>query len=422
MNFTIANSIEVNGISKYYKITHLHKPCQNVQQGHKQWMNWRRPKETSSIETFWALRDISFTVPKGQILGIIGRNGAGKSTFLKVLSRIIEPSLGFADIYGRVSALLEVGTGFHPDLTGRENIYLNGTLLGMRRKEITEVFDQIIEFADIERFIDTPVKRYSSGMYVRLAFAVAAHLKPDVLIIDEVLSVGDALFQEKCLGRMQRLGESGRTVVFVSHSMEAVVSLCDRAIVLDKGRIWFDGPPQDAATAYYELCADRESSDKLKYRKRGGSDPGVIKEVTSIYHPMRENSPKEAELVVKIFGSLTHQMIDSASHIFLEISISQENGLRVGTYGAREKDEPIKVIDSQFRYSFKVTDPPLNPGLYLIDVSVFTKAGAIDSLHGCSQFRVPLDIRGTYNGQNSLGPVRFDCTGFNLTDDEQDQP
>ncbi|NDC38153.1 MAG: ABC transporter ATP-binding protein [Proteobacteria bacterium] len=269
MNQNAANSIEVNGISKFYNITHLSNPSRHEQYKHRH--RWVAPwlNKQTYVETFWALRDISFTVPRGQILGIIGQNGAGKSTFLKVLSRIIEPSHGFANIYGRVSALLEVGTGFHPDLTGRENIYLNGTLLGMRRNEITEVFNQIIEFADIERFIDTPVKRYSSGMYVRLAFAVAAHLRPDVLIIDEVLSVGDALFQEKCLGRMQRLSESGRTVVFVSHSMEAVVTLCDRAIVLNEGRIYFDGTPNEASFKYHELCNSGPSNDELRYQKRG---------------------------------------------------------------------------------------------------------------------------------------------------------
>lgn len=191
-------------------------------------------------EEFWALREVSFQVEKGERIGIIGRNGAGKSTLLKILSRITEPSTGKIRIRGRVASLLEVGTGFHPELTGRENIYLNGAILGMRREEIRRKFDAIVDFAEVERFLDTPVKRYSSGMYVRLAFAVAAHLEPEILVVDEVLAVGDAQFQKKCLGKMEEAGREGRTVLFVSHNMAAIQQLCDRAILLDKGGIALD--------------------------------------------------------------------------------------------------------------------------------------------------------------------------------------
>ena len=201
-------------------------------------------------EIIWALNNVSFEVNHGEVVGIIGRNGAGKSTLLKVLSRITEPTTGFADIHGRVGSLLEVGTGFHHELTGRENIYLNGAILGMKRTEIERKFDEIVAFSEVEKFIDTPVKHYSSGMYLRLAFAVAAHLEPEILIVDEVLAVGDARFQKKCLNKMQDVGQQGRTVLFVSHSMPAITRLCERAILLDEGQIVEDGPSPQVVGAY----------------------------------------------------------------------------------------------------------------------------------------------------------------------------
>jgi lipopolysaccharide transport system ATP-binding protein len=193
-------------------------------------------------EEFWALRDISFEVPRGETFGIIGHNGAGKSTLLKILSRVTPPTTGEIRLHGRVGALLEVGTGFHAELTGRENIYLNGSILGMRRSEVERKFDEIVDFAEVEQFIDTPVKRYSSGMYLRLAFSVAAHLEPEILIVDEVLSVGDLAFQQKCLGRMGEVASQGRTVLFVSHNLTAVSRLCPRSMLLSRGRKVTEGP------------------------------------------------------------------------------------------------------------------------------------------------------------------------------------
>ena len=201
-------------------------------------------------ETIWALKDISFEIKKGEVVGIIGRNGAGKSTLLKTLSRITEPTKGFAEIHGRVGSLLEVGTGFHQELTGRENIYLNGAILGMRRVEITRKFDEIVAFSEVEKFVDTPVKHYSSGMYLRLAFAVAAHLEPEILMVDEVLSVGDARFQKKCMNKMEEVGQQGRTVLFVSHNMPAITRLCERAILLHEGMVLQDGPSDQVVHAY----------------------------------------------------------------------------------------------------------------------------------------------------------------------------
>jgi lipopolysaccharide transport system ATP-binding protein len=201
-------------------------------------------------EEFWALKDVTFDVQQGDRIGIIGRNGAGKSTLLKILSRITEPSFGRARIWGRLSSLLEVGTGFHPELSGRENIYLNGAILGMTKAEIKKKFEEIVAFAEVEQFLDTPVKRYSSGMYVRLAFAVAAHLEPEVLIVDEVLAVGDAQFQEKCMGKMKAVGREGRTVLFVSHNIGAIRALCNRAILLEKGSVVIDKDPESVIASY----------------------------------------------------------------------------------------------------------------------------------------------------------------------------
>jgi lipopolysaccharide transport system ATP-binding protein len=216
-----------------------------------------KPVPTDRI---WALAGVSFDVHQGEVLGLIGRNGAGKSTLLKVLSRITEPTEGQVTLRGRVGSLLEVGTGFHPELTGRENIFLNGTILGMRRAEIVRRFDEIVEFAGVERFLDTPVKRYSSGMQVRLAFAVAAHLEPEILLVDEVLAVGDVEFQEKCLGKMRDVTQEGRTVVFVSHNLAAVRSLCSRALLLDHGRLMFDGAADDAVELYLQRAGGARDS------------------------------------------------------------------------------------------------------------------------------------------------------------------
>jgi lipopolysaccharide transport system ATP-binding protein len=216
-------------------------------------------------ETIWALKDVSFEIKKGEVLGIIGRNGAGKSTLLKVLSRITEPTTGYAEIHGRIGSLLEVGTGFHPELTGRENIYLNGAILGMKKTEIDEKFDEIVAFAEVEKFIDTPVKHYSSGMYLRLAFAVAAHLETEIILVDEVLAVGDARFQKKCMNKMQDVGQKGRTVLFVSHNMSAVTRLCERVILLEEGSITRDGLSHDVVGAYLNsggTAAHREWTEK----------------------------------------------------------------------------------------------------------------------------------------------------------------
>lgn len=268
--------IQVQGLSKRYLISHQSERYETLRDVVSRRARkilrrtGRRPQErsTSSVEDFWALKGISFEIRRGEILGVIGRNGAGKSTLLKILSRITEPTEGRATIKGRVASLLEVGTGFHPELTGRENIFLNGTILGMTRGEIKRKFDEIVAFAEVEKFIDTPVKRYSSGMNVRLGFAVAAHLEPEILIIDEVLAVGDLEFQRRCLGKIDMIAHSGRTVLFVSHNMPAVATLCTRGLVLEKGQLLADGDVMKAIATYTAQATGGHNPDNYLLYER----------------------------------------------------------------------------------------------------------------------------------------------------------
>lgn len=262
--------LELRNVSKEYRLGHAHRRgTQNFREFLSQKLSrpFGKPGSKSAMtskapdERFWALHGISFEVAEGDVIGIVGRNGAGKSTLLKIVSRITDPTEGSIVLRGRMASLLEVGTGFHPELTGRENIFLNGAILGMRRAEIISKFDEIVAFAEVEKFLDTPVKHYSSGMYVRLAFAVAAHLNPEILVVDEVLAVGDIAFQKKCLGKMSEVSRGGRTVLFVSHNMAAVENLCRRGVVLDKGRMVYEGSAKDAVQLYLNQVAGAHSAD-----------------------------------------------------------------------------------------------------------------------------------------------------------------
>jgi lipopolysaccharide transport system ATP-binding protein len=272
-------AICLEGLSKQYRIGEKREPYKTLRDTLAELLvlpfrrlgalwNTQPPKAVAMDNTIWALKDISLEIKRGELVGIIGRNGAGKSTLLKTLSRIVEPTEGYAEIHGRVGSLLEVGTGFHLELTGRENVYLNGAILGMKRAEIGRKFDEIVAFAEVEKFIDTPVKYYSSGMHMRLAFAVAAHLEPEILLIDEVLAVGDARFQKKCLNKMQDVGQQGRTVLFVSHNMPSVTRLCKRTILLDEGRVQLDGESSQVVSMYLNsglgTTAAREWIDPAK--------------------------------------------------------------------------------------------------------------------------------------------------------------
>jgi len=265
-------ALSVRGLSKAFTIAHEAEKHSTLAEALLHAL--RNPQDTfgGAKETYWALQDVSFDINKGDVIGIIGRNGAGKSTLLKILSRITEPTKGCIDLYGRVGSLLEVGTGFHPELTGRENIYLNGAILGMARAEIRKQFDAIVEFSGIEKFLDTPVKRYSSGMYVRLAFAVAAHLESEILIVDEVLAVGDGDFQRKCLGKMKDVAGCGRTVLLVSHHMQSVQYLCTRCLYLDKGTLVYDGGVDEAIELYSRSFSKSNAHAATPNRRPGSGE------------------------------------------------------------------------------------------------------------------------------------------------------
>ncbi len=305
----------------------------------------------SGAEDFWALKDVSFEVQPGEVMGIVGRNGAGKSTLLKVLSRIVEPTSGRATLRGRVASLLEVGTGFHPELTGRENIYLNGSILGMRRREIESKFEEIVEFAEISKFLDTPVKRYSSGMYVRLAFAVAAHLEPEILIVDEVLAVGDAEFQKRCLGKMQQVAEEGnRTVLFVSHNMAAVRSLCSRAVLLHQGQLEFEGSAEEVVSRYL-LPLSTATSPVLAFDKPRGAPLWM----------------KSAALLVDSSPASTALM---GAKLQIRICFESESGIRHPRFGwVLQTAAGEKILNSNNRYQPSPTfDPPTTDGIIECDM------------------------------------------------------
>ncbi|HWE81469.1 MAG TPA: ABC transporter ATP-binding protein [Gaiellaceae bacterium] len=351
-----------------------------------------RRTSNTAIDTLWALRDVSMTIHEGEVVGLIGHNGAGKSTFLKILSRITDPTTGWVDVTGRVGSLLEVGTGFHPELTGRENIYLNGAILGMRRSEIQKQFDAIVDFAEIERFLDTPVKRYSSGMSVRLAFAVAAHLEPEILLVDEVLAVGDAAFQRKSLGKMGEVAAQGRTVVFISHNLAVIQSLCQRAVVLDKGSITADGPVMEATSEYLrglERAASADLLERVDRDNRGWQEVRVRRlEITDEGgHPDLVVSGRSVTIRVHLTDVMP----------MLECRLMILNAL----------GQPITVLDSEILAPSDVRDPgigpqiecrvaalPLVPGRYRIDVLLKGRRQIQDGLQAAAFFDVEPSVIG----------------------------
>lgn len=313
--------------------------------------------DRSEEETFWALTDVSFEIMPGEVVGIVGRNGAGKSTLLKILSRITDPTGGRVEIRGRVSSLLEVGTGFHPELTGRENIFLNGAILGMSHQEIRRKFDAIVSFAEIEKFLDTPVKRYSSGMYVRLAFAVAAHLEPEILIVDEVLAVGDAAFQKKCLGKMKDVGKEGRTVLFVSHNMGAVKTLCNRAICLKQGQVVKDDKV-DAVVQYY---LDADSPDVPCYEAKHTSEKPYVKRI----HVSQDGGAGEGLMINKPIVLVFEVEGYHKSELEVGLRITNSEGVCVhhscSAFAVDSQTQDMAVVEC--------TIPPygLGPGKYSLD-------------------------------------------------------
>jgi lipopolysaccharide transport system ATP-binding protein len=323
----------------------------------------------SSAEEFWALKDISFDIKQGDRVGIIGRNGAGKSTLLKILSRITEPTTGTIRIKGRVASLLEVGTGFHPELTGRENISLNGAILGMSKSDIDRKFDEIVAFAEVEKFLDTPVKRYSSGMYVRLAFAVAAHLEPEILIVDEVLAVGDAQFQKKCLGKMNDVGKEGRTVIFVSHNMGAITQLCNQGIYLKQGSIIKYGDLNETIMEY--VTSGSNDHGIVTFRPNANNKPVACRQISILSGAGMEPS-SDVDIRHPFYVNLDYEVTKPISNIEISVRISTADGSAVLTTNQSDCSPDVVRHRSVGNYSASIEIPGmfLMPGAYTLSVGV----------------------------------------------------
>ncbi|WP_165223206.1 ABC transporter ATP-binding protein [Aquisphaera insulae] len=347
----------------------------------------RKSESRTLTADFWALRDVSFEVQRGQVVGLIGRNGAGKSTLLKILSRITEPTSGLARLRGRVASLLEVGTGMHPELTGRENTYLNGTLLGMRKAEIDRKFDEIVAFSEIEKFLDTPVKRYSSGMYVRLAFAIAAHLEPEILIVDEVLAVGDYAFQKKCLGKMRDVAAGGgRTVLFVSHNMGALSQLCELGVYLKDGCVEEVGPVKDVIMSYMKAGLDHNAA-----RATFQPDPQKPGQFLSaeVLRPDGEEAGSDFACDEPITIRLTYEVRRPVAGTYLTLYLQNMEGTRVLHSDIRDTSPDTGERLHPGVHSFTVVIPPrlLAPTTYLLTIGSASKySGVIDHHHDCCEF------------------------------------
>jgi len=379
--------------------------------------NGRKSLVSDRCEDFWALKDVSFEVNQGEVVGIIGRNGAGKSTLLKILSRITEPTEGRVRIRGRVASLLEVGTGFHPELTGRENVFLNGAILGMSREEIKRKFDEIVAFAEVEKFLDTPVKRYSSGMYVRLAFAVAAHLEPEILIVDEVLAVGDYEFQRRCLGKMNKVARGGRTVLFVSHNMTAIEELCPQSILLRNGVIASQGPTRQVVSCYLSSAAapsqsvweidgqiDREGTGHARITRLELLEPDADTPISNLLFKqsfrLRMHYHANKTLIDPRFGFAL--LSDKGERVFLTETI--EGDLRI----------PV-LSEGGGKFDCLVSAPNVLPGLYFLEAWIIEKVNVCFADHLYRIGRIDIDIDPTqckpmsYLTDSKRGQVFMDC-------------
>ena len=383
-------AISARGLSKAYTISH--EAAAHVTLAEAALSRLRRPLARPQTETFHALKDISFDIQKGDVVGIIGRNGAGKSTLLKVLSRITEPTSGRVDLYGRVGSLLEVGTGFHPELTGRENVFLNGAILGMTKAEIKNQFDAIVDFAGVEKFLDTPVKRYSSGMYVRLAFAVAAHLESEILIVDEVLAVGDAEFQRKCVRKMKDVAGDGRTVLFVSHNMAAIQTLCNAGLLLREGTVRTFGDIESTIQDYMSdgLIVTDGSYDLRGHPARTRHSGEWLKSLTLINHLGRSTSRFTSSSALQ--ARLRVKTIRSVRNPQLALAIEDQHGRRITTSATQFVCNETGDHDGTFEGRCLLPRLGLGPGRYMISVSISELGtGILDSIDGAGWFDVEWD-------------------------------
>lgn len=400
-------AIRAEGLGKSYRIAHqsnaqsstlrdaITHTLGGVGRTAAELLRGRRPIPERQVEEFWALKGVNFSINQGDVVGIIGRNGAGKSTLLKVLSRITEPSDGRVEVRGRVASLLEVGTGFHPELTGRENIYLNGAILGMDHAEIRRKFDEIVDFAGVEKFLDTPVKRYSSGMYVRLAFSVAAHLEPEVLIVDEVLAVGDAEFQKKCLGKMQLVAGEGRTVLFVSHNLAAVERLCDRGLVFDSGALVFSGNIE-AATSYYLRESQVLDDPEQKLVGSGGLLFGIeiMSGTASPISYLRGGDPGIVKINVRNDG-------DKISGVNVRLDFRNSSDAIVAMLESFLLGKILDVVPGTQSFTFYLPRVPFSAGFYAMSIHI-VKDGVV--LGGVSHLKHVSVEGGEYYGYGAELP------------------
>lgn len=403
-------AIIVENISKRYRIGIKEEKCDTLSSMLMSWiklplLNYRRLRQLSQFDDLedasvvWALKDVSFDVEQGEAVAIIGGNGSGKSTLLKIVSRITQPTGGSVRFVGRVSSLLEVGTGFHPELTGRENVYLNGSILGMSKSEIDGKFDEIVAFSEVEKFLDTPVKRYSSGMRVRLAFAVAAHLEPEILLIDEVLAVGDDAFQRKCLGKMKNVAHDGRTVLFVSHNLRAVQKLCARSIVLEKGRLIFDGDTQQAIDLYLSSRDDRiaECGDVKNIPRRNGLSE-LIRFNSCILLNSEGIPTKKIQYGQSFSVSLEIEAFHNAKKISVLVGINTWDECRVTTLASEENGIFFDAIDGELlRVNVSPINLTLKPGKYFISLGMRKGNLALDHLPYVLSFEIAKTVNGSIN-------------------------
>ncbi len=414
-----APPIKVDSVAKWYRLGTTSGPGATLAEELGRIMRApgtllkRRERATaraSKEQGIWAVRDVSFELHRGEALGLIGRNGAGKSTLLKLLSRITLPTRGRLELRGRTATLLEVGTGFHPELTGRENIYLNGAVLGMKRQEIARKFDEIVEFSGVERFLETPVKRYSSGMYVRLGFAVAAHLDPDILIVDEVLAVGDGEFQRKCLGKMRDSASEGRAVVFVSHNLSAVQRLCTRAIELDQGRTLMDGSPEEVI-AHYQARTGARSSGHVSIipenADRVGTGEARLRQVA--LEDARGNAIDDVHLGQPLRVKATWEVLKPIPDACFEIGISSADGERVVTALSLDEGSPIRLEPGWQELTAEIA-VTLLPHEFNLGIAITRPVGkAIDYVeraHGFTALRTDEFGSGGYPWEQVRGYVR----------------
>jgi ABC-type polysaccharide/polyol phosphate transport system, ATPase component len=407
-------AISVENLSKRYIIGHqrdardgLRHALEDAFRNPFKWLLNRKKQITATREEFWALKQVSFTINDGDVVGVIGRNGAGKSTLLKVLSRITEPTEGRVRIKGRVASLLEVGTGFHQELTGRENIFLNGAILGMTKAEIKRKFDEIVAFSEIEKFLDTPVKRYSSGMYVRLAFAVAAHLEPEILIVDEVLAVGDAQFQKKCLGKMKNVATEGRTVLFVSHNMAAVSSLCGTAVWLKDGKLNSMGPTRQIMDKYLTSSSEAEKPVLETSEIPRIGDFGRRIKIEKLEW-LTELPIQNGE---RLRTRIHFQALQDVEDVSVGLGFSTLEGVRLLSYDTDFQDgyRPSLKKGTRWTAEMSISSLPLAPGIYSIDIG--SRSGdsfGLDYLPNVCQMEISI-------GKNTPSSIVRDGAGVRLT-------